>query len=248
MGAVFDRMEKADDRQEHREGPLSPATETAPPKDTLSATFEKAYDFIQMPKAEQDRLAEERAEIDGLKEFAKTHGISVAEAQALKGTQLAGQPGQLPPEYAKLTESVKQLYPDDKPHEVFEQYAAIDKLVKSDPLSGIAWIAERTSGMNPLQLAQGLAIRFGDQTAIMHDAQSTIDQWMATNPQAAQLEGLMVEALESGAVRRSGHFTNDLEAAFKHAQKSQKTERRNRKQGRHLDRSLREVYDRMNNR
>jgi hypothetical protein len=35
--------------------------------------------------------------------------------------------------------------------------------VKADPVKGVAWIAEQ-SGMNRLQLAQALAVRFGDQT------------------------------------------------------------------------------------
>jgi hypothetical protein len=99
--------------------------------------------------------------------------------------------------------------------------------------------------LNPLQLAQQLAVRYGDQTAILADAEQSLGDWFASNPEAAQYESLMIEAIESGAVRRTGHFTKDLEAAFRHAQKTQRTERKQRKQGKHLDRSLREVYDRM---
>jgi hypothetical protein len=65
---------------------------------------------MQLAPAEQSRLAKERAEIDSIKAFAKQHDISFAEAQALKGTQIA-QPGQLPPELSKSIESVRELYP-----------------------------------------------------------------------------------------------------------------------------------------
>jgi hypothetical protein len=68
----------------------------------------------------------------------------------------------------------------------------------------------------------------------MHNAERLIDNWMASNPGAAQYENLMIEALESGAVKRTGDFGTDLQAAYTHAQKQQRAERKNRKQGKHL--------------
>jgi hypothetical protein len=233
MSAIFDKAEGQTEKQAHREGPLSPPTGAAQPKDNLSDTFSKV---------EKDRLAKERAEIDGLKEFAQTHNIDLATAQQLKAAQVAQQP-QIPPELHSSLESVRQLYPDDKPHEVVQQYAQIDKMIKTDPIGGLAWIAQQ-SGLNPLQLSRDLAVRFGDQQVVMHNAERMINDWFGSNPGASQYESLMVEAIASGAVKRTGDFGTDLQAAYAHAQRQQRSERKNRKQGKHLDRTLAEAYDR----
>jgi hypothetical protein len=197
---------------------------------------------MQLPKAEQDRLAKERAEIDSLKQFAQSHDIDLATAQQLKATQVAQQP-QLPPELHSSLESVRQLYPEDAPHAVVQQYAQIDRMIKTDPVGGLAWIAQQ-SGLNPLQLSRDLAVRFGDQQVVMHNAERMINDWFGSNPQASQFENLMVEAIQSGAVKRTGDFGTDLQAAYAHAQRQQRSERKQRKQGKHLDRTLAEVYDR----
>jgi hypothetical protein len=244
MNAVFDRMENRAEKRDHVEAVVGPPAQVdATASKSIDETFERTFDYLNMPKAEQQKLADERQRIDEIKKFAGEHNLSFAEAQAYKHSQQPGQPGQLPPELSKSIESVRELYPSDEPSAVFEQYAAIDKMVKADPIHGIAWIAQQ-SGVNPLQLAQGLAVRYGDQTALMTNAERIIDDWFGSNPDAAQFENLMVEAIESGAVKRTGHMASDLEAAFKHAQKVQKAERKQRKQGKHLDRSFAEIYDR----
>jgi hypothetical protein len=260
MAKVFDKAEAKAERQATLDCVPSesstPGNPLDPPVNSIDLAFEKAYDFITASPAEKAQQRADHKLLEQAKANAERLGITLDQqglyfaVQDLKEKQDAaakaqGQAGQLPAEYAKTVESVRELYPQDTPAAVFEQYAAIDKFIKSDPLSGIAWLAERTSGLNPLQLARDLAIRFGDETAILSDAQGTIDEWMASRPEAAQLESLMIEGLESGKVRRSGHFEKDLESAYRYAQKAQKSEHRNKRQGRHLDRSLREVYDRM---
>jgi hypothetical protein len=247
MGAVFDKMEKADERQAHRESPLSPPTEAAQPKDNLSATFEKAYDYLSMPKAEQDKLAAERAQIDEIKKFAADHGISLAEAQSLKGAQAAPQPGQLPAEFSKTVESAKALGYSAPFHEVTQRWADIDAHIRKDPVQGVAWLASQFD-MNPLQLAQQLAVRFGDQQVIMSNAERMIEDFFDRNPGSADLQDLMLEAVESGAVRRTGHMASDLQTAFNYAQRAAKKQGTAKRQGKHLDRTMREAFDRANRR
>jgi hypothetical protein len=120
----------------------------------------------------------------------------------------------------------------------------IDKMVKADPVQGVAWIAEQ-SGLNPLQLAQQLAIRLGNQQMIMHNATSMVDDFFRGNPEAVKLEKEMLSAIESGAVPRTGSIANDLQAALNHARRQQRSERKARRQGRHIERSLAAVYDRV---
>jgi hypothetical protein len=258
MSKVFDKSERSAEKRDAADMP-TPIAEVAPwdkKAPTLDEGFAKTYDWLELSQAERDRRTAADQEVTRLKEQAAALGVDISKADALflskleRQTELleqakGGQPNtQVPAEYSRAAEAVREIYPEDAPAAVFEKYTAIDKLVKSDPVQGVAWIAEQ-AGLNPLQMAQQLAVRYGDQTAIMADAQNSVDDWMNARPEAAQLESIMIEGLETGKVRRSGHFEKDLEAAFKWAQKEQRTERKDRKAGRHLDRSLRAVYDRM---
>jgi hypothetical protein len=125
------------------------------------------------------------------------------------------------------------------------RYAEIDRLVKADPVEGVKWIAEQ-SGMNPLQLAQQLAFRYGNQQAVMHNAERIVADWFENTPGAKAVEADMVKAIESGAVKRTGHFAADLQNALRYVQGQQK--QRKARAARSTDAKLRdsmeEIYDR----
>jgi hypothetical protein len=251
MGKVFDRIEARGEARNHRESPMAPP---APIESTANKpfdeSFQRTFDYLQMPKAERERLAMERAEIDALKEYAKTHDISLEAAHALKGGQhpsqpQPGQPPQIPAELAPAMESVKQLYGDKLPfHEAAKRYANVDAYLRKDPIDGLRYIGEQL-GLSPLQLAQQLAVRFGDQQLVMHNASGIVDQFFTDHPEAAQFESAMLEAVEKNAIRRTGSIATDLQAALAYAQKQQRAERKSRKGGKHIERSMRQVWDRM---
>jgi hypothetical protein len=242
LSAAYDKIEGKADRQAHREAPLSPSTPVEATADkSFDASFSKTFDYLQLSKGEQDKQAAERQSIDDIKAFAKSHNLSFAEAQAYKGQQ--PQSGQLSPELSAAAESVRQLYGDKPFHEITKGYADLDAYLRKDPIDGLRHIGEQL-GMNRLQLAQQLAVRFGDQQLVMHNATNLVDNWFASNQAAEPLQDIMLELIQSGKVQRSGSITNDLQTAFDLAQRQQKSERKERKQHKHLDRSLRSAYDR----
>jgi hypothetical protein len=250
MGQVFDRLQAETSKRSHAEAILKPAepTETNGAQlkgATLRETFERRYDFLKMPPEERALKAVVRNEVDAVKAFAKEHGISPEQAEAMRQTAFGQQKAapQIPPELHSSIESVRQIYPNQPFHEVANRYVEIDRLVKSDPVQGVAWIAEQF-GMNPLQLAQALAMRFGDQTAIMSNATRLVDDFFVNNPEAAALEDGMLKAIESGAVKRTGSIANDLQAALSHAKRETSKVTRAKKTGSHLKASFREAYDR----
>jgi hypothetical protein len=251
MNSVFDKLEGKSDKQDHREASLGPPTVVEESKDKLGDTFSKVYDYLEMSPQQQAQQAKERAAIDDIKQFAAEHNLSFAEAQSYKqGQEPNVQPGQQPqlaPELSKVAEATKALGYDAPFHEVVDRYNQIDRLVQSDPVQGVTWIAQQ-AGLNPLQLAQQIALRYGQESALLGSAEHVVNDFFTDNADAAKLEDAMLAAVESGKVRRTGNVQADLEAAFKYAQRQAKKEGTAKRQGKHLDRSLSEIYDRMQKR
>lgn len=247
MGQVFDRLQAANEKRSHEEAVLKPVEGTGLKGATLEDTFSRTYDFLHMRPEERVFKAAVRNEVDTVKQFAKEHGLSVEQAELMRLSAIAGQRAQpqIPAELHSSMKSVRQMYPDQPFHQITQRYSEIDKMVKADPVQGVAWIAKQ-SGLNPLQLAQQLAMRFGDPTIITNNATRLVEEFFASNPDAAKLEGEMLAAIQGEKFRRTGSIANDLQTALNHARRQQRSERKTRRQGKHIENSMSKIYDKVN--
>ena len=205
MGAIFDAAEK---RDEKAQAAAMPPREGEPLHDTMG----RLYDWQGLPKAERQRQSGAYQELQSQRQEAKALGITPEHGELIRQNELLRQQieqgtkaSTLPHELTPAIDAVRQIYPEQKFHDVAQRYVEIDRLVKADPVRGVAWIAEQ-SGLNPLQLAQQLAVRFGNEQMVMHNATRLVDEFFASNPDAAKLESEMLEAIESGKVQRTGAY------------------------------------------
>lgn len=245
MSKVYDALTAKSEQQIAKDTPP-----TVPAKN-LSEAFEHTFEWMSKSDTEKAVATDAHTLVEQVKENAKKFGVELSDTDALKlafemetkGAQ--AQPG-IPQELAAPMKSLRQLYPDQPPHQVVSRYAEIDRLVKSDPVEGIRWIAEQ-SGMNPLVLAQKLAFRYGNQVQVQANAERLVGEWLEANPAAESLHSEMLEAIGSGKVPRTGNFANDLQNALRHVQraKHQEAKRRPKTTDAKLRQSLTDTFDRV---
>lgn len=245
MSAVYDKTQSQAEREAIRH-----TVPTAPAAKDLDTAFERTADWMSKSDSERAQMTDARNDVQKIKDNAAKFGVELSETDALKlAFELEQKQSQaapaVPAELQASMQAVQQLYPDQPAHQMIGRYAEIDRLVKADPVEGVKWIAEQ-SGMNPLQLAQQLAFRYGNQQAVMHNAERIVADWFENTPGAKAVEADMVKAIESGAVKRTGHFAADLQNALRYVrgQQKQRKARAARSTDAKLRDSMEEIYDR----
>ncbi len=218
MSDTFDRMQAQGEREAARQ-----TVPQIPAKD-LDEAFQNTHAWLNKTESERRLFQEGRSGIEDVKARATAMGVEMSDKEAVAiALQLDQRQAQaapaIPAELQASMQAVRELYGDQVPfHQAAQRYAEIDKLVRSDPVEGVRWIAEQ-SGLNPLQLAQQLAMRYGNQQVVMQNAENIISQYFESNPDASKYEAEILAAIEGGKIKRTGHITGDLHRAFQYASK-----------------------------
>ena len=245
---TYDRIEgKAALADEQR---TIPAVKSAEPLGTES--FEKSWDHIHSTKAEKTtRLEAHKAVQERIANAAKM-GVTLSEQEATRMLweedhfQAQQEQNQAVNEWAPAAQEIQKFYPNEHPAAIAAEYARLEGRFRADPVAGAAEIANGI-GMHPLQLAQQIYQRYGQQQnqPTQQDVarvQNVVEQAFAQNPRLEEIEQDVLAELQSESFKRSGDTAADLRWAVKRAE----AKNRKRSTGDKIDRSMNATYSRLN--
>ena len=249
MGKVYDKSTAKDDFiLGKRDVPSAKA-------DNFNSAFESTYKWLnETPKAEQERMRDASALVDQVRDNAKKFGVELTEQEAMarameleytlaqEAKEAAGNP------YNGAAEAMRSVYKDHDPNETAQWFAQVKQSFDQDPIAATSWAAEQY-GLSPLQLAQQIYQRYGQQESQPTQAdvgrvQNIVEQAFAQNPRLEELNDDILNELKSESFKRSGDAAADLRWAVKRAE----AKNRKRSTGDKIDRSMNATYSRMNKR
>ena len=220
------------------------------PGNSLDTAFEKTYDFLHAPKGEQQTQRDAHRLMEQVKANAAKFGVELDQNTALwacmeleqkQADEARAQAGN---EYAPAAEAMRSVYQDQDPNQTATWFRDVKQSFDRDPVAATAWAAEQY-GMSPLQLAQQIYQRYGQQQnqptqQDVNRLYGIVEQAYSQNPRMAELEDDVVAELNSS--KRSGDPAADLRRAV------QKAEQKNRKRSSadRIEKSMRASYNRSN--
>jgi hypothetical protein len=243
MGKIFDKSTgKAQLADEQKTVPsITPAT-------SLDDAFEKTAEHIYSSKEQRATVADAHKLVEQVRDRAARFGVKLDDAQAMEAamkleeTLAQEAKAQAADPWQPAAQEISQHYPGQAPHEIARGYAQLETRLRADPVAGVAEIANGI-GMHPLQLAQNIFQRYGQQQnqptqQDVNRLYGIVEQAYSQNPRMAELEQDVLDEL--GATKRSGDPAADLHRAV------QKAEAKNRKRSTsdRMDRSMNAAYDR----
>jgi hypothetical protein len=220
--------------------------------DSFDSAFAKTYDFLHSTEAEKSTQRDASKLVETVRENAKKFGVALDDQAALEAAMRleerqsaeAVQAGERGP----LADHMRSAFRDSSPVESAKWFSQVKANFEQDPIGTLAYLAAQT-GMSPLQAAQAIAQRFGNQAPQQQQFQSRqqaeaavmamIDRVVPELENFSGLEGEIEEVLGSAAFKRTGNYESDLKAAYKEAR------RRDAKLSKddRMEKSMRRIYD-----
>lgn len=214
LGATYDKAEAREERK-----PEMPAIEG----EKLADRVERAHDWHNLSKAEQKEKSAVAAEIEHLKKVAKDHNLTLQEAQAVVQSELMRSAG----EHGPIAEDMRAVFKDATPAESSKFFRQTAEAFRQDPIQTLAHLGSQ-AGLNPMQLAQAIAQRYGNQPiqAQQYQQQSynaqfaatekVIEDFAANNPRMEKLQSEIISILEHPTMQNSKQPpAQKLAAAFR---------------------------------
>lgn len=256
MGAVFDKAEAKGAREDElKTVPAIRSTKTDPygnltPGDFLDTAFEKTYDYLHAPKGEQQTQRDAHKLMKQVRENAEKFGVKLDDQTALwacmeleqkQADEARAQAGN---EYAPAAEAMRSVYQDQDPNQTATWFRDVKQSFDRDPVAATAWAAEQY-GMSPLQLAQQIYQRYGQQQQqpTQQDVAAVtniVERQFAENPRMEEMADDILAELKSAKL--TGDRASDLRRAVQKAE----TKNRKRSSGDRIEKSMRASYNRSN--
>jgi hypothetical protein len=216
LGAIWDKAE----RRERK--PEMPAIEG----EKLADRVTRAHEWTAMSAAERRLESDAAKDVGELKALAEKYGVSIAEAEAIKTNALLQQNSELGP----IADDMRAVFKDSTPAESAKFFRQTAEAFRQDPIATLAHLGGQ-AGLHPMQLAQLIAQRYGNQQPqqpmqqYQTDAanleayravEGAINAFAEQNPQMLEYESEMVEILSSPQFQQSSLTPQQkLSAAFK---------------------------------
>ena len=243
MGKIFDKSTgKAQLADEQKTVP------SVQPGDSLDSAFEKTWDHLHSTETQKATIADAHKLVEQVRENAARFGVTLTDEQAMsKAMELeyvqqqeakaeAGNP------YNGAAEAMRSVYKDHDPNQTATWFAQVKQSFDSDPIAATAWAAEQY-GLTPLQLAQQIYQRYGQQQnqPTQQDVarvQAMVEQEYAQNPRMEELGDDILAEL------KSSKLTGDRAADLRRAVQKAEAKSRKRSTSDRLGRSMESIYDR----
>jgi hypothetical protein len=258
MGAVFDKAEaKGASEDELKTVPSIRSTKTDPygnvtPGDSLDTAFEKTWDYLNAPKAEQETQRDAHQLMEQVRKNAEKFGLKLDDSTAMWAAMQMEEKiaeeakAKAGNEYAPAAEAMRSVYKDQDPNQTAAWFRDVKASFDSDPVGATAWAAQQY-GMHPLQLAAQIYQRYGQQQTQptqqdVNRLYGIVEQAYAQTPRMAELEEDILAELNSS--KRSGDPAKDLHAAYRRAD----AKNSKRSTGDKIGRSMNATFDRVSRR
>jgi hypothetical protein len=238
LGAIWDKAEAREERK-----PVMPSIAG----EKLADRVTRAHEWTLMTAAERRLESDASKDVSELKGLAEKYGVSVSEAEQIKQTSLM----QSATEFGPAAEHLRSAFKDSSPVESAKFFSDVKRAADQDLPGTVAWMAGQY-GMHPLQLAQQIAARYGQQPQQQHQPQgydpaqlqaldTMIKDFSEKNPRLNDLENEVIEILQTETFANSNqpHLVK-LKAALDVAEKRDSAGDLDQK----LERSMRRVANR----
>jgi hypothetical protein len=137
-------------------------------------------------------------------------------------------------EHAPVVHAMRSIFPDTSPAESAKWFGQVASNFRQDPVGTLAWLGSQT-GMSPVQVAQAIYQRFGNQQPQQQYQQqdyspdqiqavdAMIRDFAEKNPRLEDLECEVIEILQTPTFQQSGQRPDiKLKAALDLAEKRDK--------------------------
>jgi DNA polymerase III delta prime subunit len=233
MSDVWDKLERQEEKK-----PEMPSIEGG----RIAERMERSHEWLHLSKAEKKLQSDAAKDVSEMKAIAEKYGVSLAEAEAIKQTELMKSAN----EHAPAVEHLRGAFSGSTPVESAKWFRDTTEAFRRDPIATLAHLGSQ-AGLHPMQVAQAIAQRYGNQPmqgqhqsndAALAAMESTVAQFAEKNPRLNDLEDEVVGILQSDAFQRSTQPPQvKLKAALDVAMKRDKSGTLDEK----LERSMRRI-------
>lgn len=256
FGKIYDANEKASEKE---------AAQAMPPRlgESINETMERAHDWSQLPKAEQDRQRNDAANDRDLKAEAERRGVTLEQLTALKANDAIKEQTKVAQknfetlkevtDWRSSFDQVKQYYPGMSPTAINAARNELETRFRNNPAATIPDMI-KSIGRDPLQVIQEIQARLQNdpgQLALDQAMEKFFTAVPAARGRAVELGKEIQRAIDDGEMEDSAD--NSIDAILhKHWLRLNESPARGKRtrqnqQNRHqsMESGMRQVYDRM---